>query len=85
VVLHHLNKKSYQLVNLDQLADFEADAVIDAAGLYVAGLVRNAVDPIKLLGNGDVSVKLQIHVASVSSSAASKIEAAGGSVTLAEG
>jgi len=79
-----LSRKTYQLVNLEQLVNFEAGSVVDAAGLYAAGFIRNAVDPIKLLARGDISVNLQVHVASASKSAVSKIEAAGGSVSLAE-
>ncbi|MDQ6952213.1 MAG: 50S ribosomal protein L15 [Mariprofundaceae bacterium] len=79
-----LARKTYQLVNLEQLINFEANTVVDAATLYAAGFIRNAVDPIKLLATGDLSVNLQVHVAASSQSAVKKIEAAGGSVTLAE-
>jgi len=79
-----MNKKVFQLVNIGQLASFEAGTVLDAAALFAAGLVRNAVDPIKLLATGDVSAKLEVNVASASASAIAKIEAAGGSVKLAE-
>jgi len=79
-----LSRTTYQLVNLEQLVNFEANSVVDAAGLYAAGFIRNAVDPIKLLATGDLTVNLQVHVASASKAAMSKIEAAGGSVTLAE-
>lgn len=79
-----LQRKEYQLVNIAQLANFEAGSTVDAAGLYAAGLIRNAVDPIKLLATGDVAQALTVCVAAVSKSAVSKIEAAGGSVSLAE-
>jgi len=79
-----MNKKVFQLVNVGQLASFEAGTALDAAALFAAGLVRNAVDPIKLLATGDVSAKLEINVASASASAIAKIEAAGGTVKLAE-
>ncbi len=79
-----MNKKVFQLVNVGQLTAFEADTSLDAAALFAAGLIRNAVDPIKLLATGDVSAKLEINVTSASASAIAKIEAAGGSVKLAE-
>ncbi len=79
-----MNKKVFQLVNVGQLSAFEAGTALDAAALFAAGLIRNAVDPIKLLATGDVAVKLEINVASASASAIAKIEAAGGSVKLAE-
>ncbi len=79
-----MNKKVFQLVNVGQLASFEAGTVLDAAALFAAGLIRNAVDPIKLLATGDVKTKLEVNVSSASASAIAKIEAAGGSVKLAE-
>jgi len=80
-----LNKTSYQLVNVAQLANFSEDSSVDASALYAAGFIRNAVDPVKLLASGDITVKLNLQVSSASASAIKKIEAAGGSVTLAEG
>jgi len=79
-----MNKKVFQLVNVGQLAAFEVGTSLDAATLFGAGLIRNAVDPIKLLATGEVSAKVEIHVAAASASAIAKIEAAGGSVKLAE-
>ena len=74
---------SFQLVNLDQLNAFDDGAAVDAAALFDAGLVRNAVDPIKLLANGDLSKKVTISVAAASVQAAAKVEAAGGKLNLA--
>ncbi|PCI43941.1 MAG: 50S ribosomal protein L15 [Proteobacteria bacterium] len=79
-----MNKKVFQLVNVGQLTAFEAGTSLDAAALFAAGLIRNAVDPIKLLATGDVTTKIEINVTSASASAIAKIEAAGGSVKLAE-
>ncbi len=77
-----LSRTTYQLVNVGQLASFEAGSTIDAAALYAAGLVRNAVDPIKLLASGDLDKAATISVAKASPSAIKKIEAAGGSVAV---
>jgi len=74
---------SFQLVNLDQLNAFDDGAAVDAAALFDAGLVRNAVDPIKLLANGDLSKKVTISVAAASAQAAAKVKAAGGKLNLA--
>ncbi|MDQ6953975.1 MAG: 50S ribosomal protein L15 [Mariprofundaceae bacterium] len=79
-----MNKKVSQLVNVGQLTAFDAGTRLDAAALFAAGLTRNAVDPIKLLGTGDIAHKLELNVASASAAAIAKIEAAGGSVKLAE-
>ncbi|MDQ6965305.1 MAG: 50S ribosomal protein L15 [Mariprofundaceae bacterium] len=77
-----ISRNSFQLVNVAQLERFDAGSKIDAAALYEAGLVRNAVDPVKVLGNGDLSKKLDISVAASSAQAAKKVEAAGGSLNL---
>jgi len=77
-----LTRHSYQLVNVNQLERFDAGAHIDAVSLFDAGLIRNAVSPVKLLGKGDLSKKLDIAVTAVSAQAAKKVEAAGGSLTL---
>jgi len=79
-----LARNQFQLVNIAQLERFELDAHIDAAVLFDAGLVRNAVDPVKLLGTGELTKKLEIAVAAASSQAAKKIEAAGGSLKLSK-
>ncbi len=79
-----LARNQFQLVNIAQLERFEVDAHIDAAVLFDAGLVRNAVDPVKLLGAGELTKKLEIAVAAASSQAAKKIEAAGGSLKLSK-
>lgn len=81
--------ESYQLVNLDDLDRFEAGQTVDAAALKAAGLIRNLKRPIKLLGDGEVSVKgLTVEVDACSRSARQALEAAGGTVVgapLAEG
>ena len=76
-------KKSYQLVNLDELeARFEAGSTVDGESLAAAGLVKYADRPIKLLARGAVEKPLQIAVAKASKAAVAAVEAAGGSVTV---
>ena len=71
----------YQEVNVDMLeARFEDGAVVNGASLAAAGLVRKADEPIKVLGRGDLSKKLEVHANKFTKSAAAKIEQAGGSV-----
>jgi len=77
-----LKDNDFQVVNLDGLIKFEDGAVVDAAALYDAGLVRSAVDRIKLLANGELSIKLTISVTAASAQAAAKVEAAGGKLNL---
>ena len=70
----------YQVVNVETIAEmFPNGGTITKADLVAKGLVRKN-EPVKVLGNGDLSVKLNITVDKVSSSAREKIVAAGGSV-----
>ena len=76
-------KKVYQLVNLDELENrLEAGSPVNGDALKVAGLVKYADRPIKLLGRGKLEKSFQIEVARASKSAIAAVEAAGGSVTV---
>ncbi len=77
-----LSRNVYQLVNIAQLERFDVGSHVDAAALFDAGIIRNAVSPVKLLANGDLSKKLDIAVTAASAQATKKVEAAGGSLTL---
>ena len=76
------SKNVFQLVNVGQLDNFKAGSKIDAAKLFEAGLVRNAVDPIKLLASGELTKKVKVSVSAASKQAAAKLEAAGGTLNL---
>ncbi|GAV21387.1 large subunit ribosomal protein L15 [Mariprofundus micogutta] len=78
-----LTDNDFQIVNLGQLNAFDDGATVDAAALFEAGLVRNAVDPIKLLATGELSKKVTVSVAAASASAAAAVTAAGGTLNLA--
>ena len=71
----------YQVVNVAQLEKlFPKGGAVGIDELVAAGAVRKG-EPVKVLGNGDVSVKLDITANAFSASAREKITAAGGSVT----
>ena len=72
----------YAIVNLAALNAFENGDVVDAAALKTKGIVKNELDGIKVLGNGNLTKKLTVKVAAVSASAKEKIEAAGGAVEV---
>ncbi|MEM9753767.1 MAG: 50S ribosomal protein L15 [Planctomycetota bacterium] len=77
-------KTVYEVVNLGQLeARFDDGAQIDADALAKLGLVRSAKANVKVLAFGDVTKKLSVTAAAVSGSAKEKLEAAGGSATVA--
>ena len=71
----------YQVVNLDRIELlFPSGGDIDVAALVSNGAVRKG-QPVKVLGQGEISVAVQVTADKFSASAKSKIEAAGGSVT----
>ncbi|KLJ04690.1 MULTISPECIES: 50S ribosomal protein L15 [Streptomyces] len=74
-------KTEFQVVNLDKLAElFPEGGEVTVEGLVAKGAVRkNSL--VKVLGQGEVSVALQVTVDAVSGSAKEKITAAGGTVT----
>jgi large subunit ribosomal protein L15 len=70
----------YQVVNLEKLAElYPAGGDVTVADLVAKGAVRKN-EKVKVLGNGDIAVKLNVAVDKVSGSAEQKIVAAGGSV-----
>ncbi len=71
----------YQVVNVGRLGDlFPKGGTITVEDLVDAGAVRDGA-LVKVLGNGDVSVALNVSADSFSASARAKLEEAGGSVT----
>lgn len=70
----------YQVVNLEKLAElYPAGGDVTISDLVAKGAVRKN-EKVKVLGNGDIAVKLTVAVDKVSGSAEQKIVAAGGSV-----
>jgi large subunit ribosomal protein L15 len=70
----------YQVVNLDRLAElYPNGGDVTIANLVANGAVRDN-EKVKVLGNGDITVKLTVAVDKVSRSAEQKIVAAGGSI-----
>ena len=73
----------YHVVNVADLSKhFAAGAIVDGNALTQVGLIRDTKLPLKILGNGDLAVKLNVTADRFSGQAKSKIEAAGGTVTL---
>lgn len=76
-------KVYYQVVNVSDLEKaFPQGGDIAVADIVAKGLVRPK-QPVKVLGNGEISVKLNVTATKFSKSAVEKIESAGGSVTEA--
>ncbi|MCQ2493118.1 MAG: 50S ribosomal protein L15 [Lachnospiraceae bacterium] len=69
-------------INLSDLERFEAGATVDVAALIEAGVIKNPRDGVKILGNGELTKKLDVKANAFSESAKAKIEAAGGSAEV---
>ena len=70
-------KKEFQTVNIDKISTLGLEKV-DAQILKEKGLIRSALKPVKILGNGELVNKVEITATSFSKSAKQKIEKAGG-------
>lgn len=65
-------------VSVSDLERFDNGAVVDEKTLREAGIIKNAYDGVKVLGNGDLTKKLTVQLTAFSASAKEKIEKAGG-------
>src|SRR5579872_3809382 len=72
----------FREVNVRDLADFPAGSTVGPTEFETAGVLRGKRGPVKVLGQGELSVKLTVRAHKVSAGARSKIEAAGGAVEL---
>jgi large subunit ribosomal protein L15 len=71
-----------QPVNVSALSRFDAGTDVTPELLKSVGLIRSIRKDVKILGNGELDVKLSVSAHGISAVAREKIEAAGGSVTL---
>ena len=72
------NSKDIVAINVDVLNRFEDGTVVTVETLLEAGVIKNPKDGVKILGNGDLTKKLEVKVDAFSASAAEKIQALGG-------
>lgn len=70
--------KEYAIVNISSLNGFKEGTVVTPALLIEAGLVKKEFDGVKILGNGELKVKLTVQAAKFSKSAVAAIEKLGG-------
>lgn len=75
-------RKEYAVVNTEDLNSFAAGTEVTPEFLMTNGVVKNAKSGIKILGNGEVTVKLTVKANKFSQSAIEKIEAAGGTTEV---
>lgn len=74
----NINSKDIVGINVDRLNAFDDGAEVTVAALVEKGIVSNPKDGVKILGNGELTKKLDVKVNAYSASAAEKIQAAGG-------
>lgn len=76
-----VNQKIYTTINVGWLASLPANTEVTLDSLLEAGILTGSKGPLKVLGDGEVSVALNVQAAAFTTGAKSKIEAAGGSCT----
>ena len=73
----------YATINVSDLNRFDNGAVVDAEALLAAKIIREVLDGVKILGNGEITKKVTVKAAVFSATAKEKIEAAGGTTEVA--
>ena len=69
-------------INVSMLNRFEEGAVVTVESLMEIGIIRNPKDGVKILGNGELTKKLDVKVNAFSASAVEKIQALGGNAEV---
>jgi large subunit ribosomal protein L15 len=77
-----VNPKHYTIINIDRLADLAPKTEVTLDSLLESGILTSNDGPLKILGNGELKVALNVKAAKFTQSARQKIEAAGGSCEL---
>ena len=77
-----INPTHYTVINVSRLGELKAGSTVSLDSLEQAGLVTSPRYPLKVLGNGELTVKLTVQAAAFTASARAKIEAAGGSCEI---
>ena len=76
------NSKTIVAINVSALECFDNGATVDVNALVEAGIIKNPRDGVKILGNGELTKKLDVKVDAFSASAKEKIEALGGTAEV---
>jgi len=77
-----VNRKEFTVINVAKLADCQAGSTVSLDSLVKEGIVTSPKHPLKVLGSGDLAVKLTVQAAAFTESARTKIEAAGGTCEI---
>ncbi|MNX43294.1 50S ribosomal protein L15 [compost metagenome] len=84
---HHFSQPlrymaKFAIVNVGDLAKFDAGSTVDAQALVAKGLIREELDGVRVLGDGTLSVNLVVKATYFTPGAKEKIEAAGGTAEV---
>jgi large subunit ribosomal protein L15 len=78
-----INPKNFTVVNVAKLGSLSAGSEVTLESLMSAGIVTTNDGPLKILGDGELSISLTVKAAAFTTSARQKIEAAGGTCEVA--
>ena len=76
------NHKEIVAINLSVLDSFDDGATVDVEALIAKGIIKDPADGVKILGNGELTKKLNVKVNAFSESAKEKIEKLGGTAEV---
>ena len=77
-----VNQKKFTVLNVSSLNNIKEGSTVNLDSLVKKGIVTNPKNPLKILGNGELKVKLSIQAAGFTSSARKKIESLGGTCEI---
>ena len=76
------NHKEIVAINLSVLDSFDDGATVDVEALIAKGIIKDPADGVKILGNGELTKKLNVKLNAFSESAKEKIEKLGGTAEV---
>ena len=77
-----INQKSFSIINLSKLNEFKENDLVNIDSLVKKGLLYKPKYPLKVLGNGEIKVKLKVEAHAFTKAAKEKIESLGGSCEI---
>jgi len=77
-----VNPTEFTIINVGKLADLQAGSTVDLDSLVKDGIVTSPKHPLKVLGQGELAIKLTVRAAAFTAGARAKIEAAGGTCEI---
>ena len=77
-----INQKLFSIVNLTKLSEFKDNEIVNLDSLIKKGLLFKPKFPLKILGNGEIKVKLKVQAHAFTKVAQEKIEDAGGTCEI---